>query len=141
MAQRASSGDTGAIRDIFGERGYLAVNQLGKAWGDRLAAGTIKPTRVRNILNAFQAIAETWDGADPDRQKAEIARLKPNLTYLAARQTDTRQKLHLTELAEFLGQGVDVVLAPTATEAEMKQRYRTLVDLVEAITAYHRLHS
>jgi CRISPR/Cas system CSM-associated protein Csm2 small subunit len=45
----------------------------------------------------------------------------------------------LSGLAETLGHGIDGVLEEKLAEDERRRRYTALVDLVEAITAYHRV--
>lgn len=129
------------VTRIFADAGYLAVNELGQRLGDELFAAGVKNSKVRNILNSFQAIAETWDATGKQERERQIARLQPNLIYFAARETDYKSKPALGRLAATLGQGVDRVLALDQPADEMKQRFTTLVDLVEAITAYHRAKS
>lgn len=129
------------VRRIFAEHGYLAVNELGQQLGDTLALAQQGATKsqVRNILNSFQAIAETWDATAAGERERQIARLKPNLVYLAARETNQDRKRLLSDLAETLGHGIDGVLEEKLAEDERRRRYTALVDLVEAITAYHRV--
>lgn len=126
------------VKRIFAPDGYLAVNELGKRLGDTLANRRIGRSQVRNILNSFQVIAETWDATDVAERGRQIARLKPNLIYLAARDTNRDKKDLLTGLADTLGYGIDAVLEQGSPN---QQRYTALVDLVEAITAYHRAKS
>jgi len=127
------------VSSIFAEHGYLAVNKLGKQLGDTLAQQGATKSQVRNILNSFQAIAETWDATAAGERERQIARLKPNLVYLAARETNQDRKRLLSGLAETLGHGIDGVLEEKLAEDERRRRYTALVDLVEAITAYHRV--
>lgn len=131
------------VRRIFTPEGYLAVNELGERLGRMLSRDGASSSQIRNILNSLQAISETWDTLDQtEQQKMErgrqIGRLKPNLLYLAARETNRTKKDLLVGLATTLSHGIDAVLESTT---DMKQRYSALVDLVEAITAYHRVNA
>lgn len=124
---------------IFADDGYLAVNKFGQELGDTLAQQGATKSQVRNILNSFQAIAETWDATPAEERRWQIARLKHNLVYLAARETNPERKKLLSDLAETLGHGIDGVLEATEPDERCRRRYTALVDLVEAITAYHRV--
>jgi CRISPR type III-A-associated protein Csm2 len=130
------------VERIFANDGYLAVNEFGERLGNRLADGGVSRSQVRNILNSFQNIAASWDATAPaDRQRElgrQITRLKPNLVYLAGRETKQPARELLRELSNILGWGVDAVLAGNPPDAEKARRYTALVDLVEAMTAYHR---
>lgn len=129
------------VKRIFATDGYLAVNELGKRLGDTLANQGIGRSQVRNILNSFQVIAESWDATDESERGRQIARLKPNLVYLAARETNHDKKELLTGLVNTLGYGIDAVLEQGLSNQHRYTRYTALVDLVEAITAYHRAQS
>ena len=126
------------VGHIFDENGYLAVNMLGQQLGKALIDGGASQSQVRTILNSFQAIAETWEATAPTERGRQIARLKPNLIYLAARETAQGKKTMLQGLAETLGFAIDRTLVAGTTE-EMRERFTTVVDLVEALTAYHRV--
>jgi CRISPR type III-A-associated protein Csm2 len=126
------------VRSLFDDTGYLAVNEHGKQLADALVAAGVTRSQVRNILNSFQAISESWEAGTPQEHGRQIARLKPNLVYLAARETNQQRKGRLAEFAETLGLCVDAVLDGGIAGQEMKRRFTTLVDLVEAVTAYHR---
>lgn len=126
------------VRRIFDATGYLAVNEHGEQLANALLGAGVTRSQVRNILNSFQAISEGWDAGTPHEQGRQIARLKPNLVYLAARETNPRRKERLVEFAETLGFGIDAVLEGDPNGPDMKRRYTALVDLVEAVTAYHR---
>ena len=126
------------VGHIFDENGYLTVNTLGQRLGKALIDGEASQSQVRNILNSFQAIAETWEATALTEWGRQIARLKPNLIYLAARETAQRKKTMLQGLAETLGFAIDHTLA-AGTPEEMRERFTTVVDLVEALTAYHRV--
>lgn len=117
----------------------MAVNDLGRRLGEVLADGGVKNNKVRNILNSFQVILETWDGTGHDERQRQIVRLEPNLRYLAARETDSRSRAALEALVALLGRGVEMVVEPVSSASDVKARFTTLVDLVEAITAYHRV--
>lgn len=125
---------------IFAPDGYLAVNDLGQRLGNALVDGGATRSQVRNILNSFQIIKETWEAIGGSERGRQIARLKPNLVYLAARETNQGRRELLEGFAHTLGHGIDAVLADGATDG-VKERFVTLVDLVEAITAYHRVRT
>ncbi len=126
------------VQRIFARDGYLAVNELGEQLG-RVLARDATPSQIRNILNSFQTIAETWEATHEDERERQIAKLKPNLVYLEARETHRDKRELLQGLTDTLGYGIDAVL--TGSPDQVKQRYTALVALVEAITAYHRLQA
>jgi CRISPR type III-A-associated protein Csm2 len=117
----------------------MRVNDEGRKLGDALQGGGVTTSQVRNILDSFQRINELWEKDGPDERGRKLAKLGPNLTYLAARDTNSHRKAVLLGLAETLGSGVDEVLQATDESGERRRRFRALIDLVEAITAYHRL--
>lgn len=107
----------------------LLVREAEKA-GQSLATGRDRLTKsqIRNIFGTVRQIQLNWQSAmEPDEKRAVVRQLlllKPKLAYQAAREKAVKP------LADVLDAAIDQV--------EGKQeRFQRLVELFEAILAYH----
>jgi CRISPR-associated protein Csm2 len=114
---------------ITQDKPRLLVEKAEKA-GQSLATGRDRLTKsqIRNIFGTVRQIQLNWPpGMKPDEERAVVRQLlllKPKLAYQAAREKAVKP------LADVLDAAID--------EVEGKQeRFQRLVELFEAILAYH----
>lgn len=145
IVQRQTTGMSGGARltaqqvdSLFSGSGYRFVNDLAKGIAEALVSAKVTKSQVRNVLNSVQVIGETWDVTDSAEQGRQLARLVPNLYYLAGRETQRGRRDALTAFADTVDACVGNILAGEPID---RARYTVLADLVEAVTAYHRLRA
>ena len=105
----------------------LLVEEAERA-GQQLASQRLTKNQIRNIFGAVRQIQMNWaPSASAEDQKArvrELLLLKPKLAYQAAREPKMKP------LAEVLDTAIDQVEG-------QRERFQRLVELFEAILAYH----
>jgi CRISPR-associated protein Csm2 len=115
------------VRIITQDEPKLLVDEAEKA-GKRLADDRLTKSQIRNIFGTVRQIQLNWPPSLSDEDKParvrELLLLKPKLAYQAAREPKVRP------LADVLDTAIDQV------EGE-RPRFQRLVELFEAILAYH----
>ena len=105
----------------------LLVEQAKRA-GERLAAKDLSKTQIRGIFGTVRQIQLNWPsrggGASTPSQVRQLLLLKPKLAYQAARDAKVKP------LADVLDAAIDQVQG-------QRVRFQRLVELFEAILAYH----
>lgn len=119
------------IRIITQDDPRLLVDEAEQA-GQRLARDRLTKSQIRNIFGAVRRIELNWplsrkDDKDQSAPVRELLLLKPKLAYQAARERTVRP------LADVLDVAIDQV------EGD-RGRFQRLVELFEAILAYHTKH-
>jgi len=100
---------------------------------EQLVKDELTRSQIRNIFTEMRQIETLWSSESSAKKTEALRRLnmlKPKLAYQTARSSPVKL------LAEVLSEGITSV--STASEEERDQRFTRLVDLFEAILAYHR---
>ena len=98
---------------------------------NRLKKNGLKTSQIRNIFTEVRQIQALWN-RDPDRAVRRLSMLRPKLAYQAKRVPEVKG------LKDVLTEAIDqVVQSPNEVR---DQRFQRLVDLFEAILAYHKAY-
>jgi CRISPR type III-A-associated protein Csm2 len=100
-----------------------------QATAKQLVKDSLNRAQIRNIFTEMRQIETMWS-RDPGEALRRLNMLKPKLAYQTARSPQLRG------LAQVLSEGITLVSA--AREDERDDHFTRLVDLFEAILAYHR---
>lgn len=92
--------------------------------------GNLKMAQVRDIFDELRQVESLWT-RDPKMALHRLYLLKPRLAYRAARIQE------LWPLAKVLERTVDEVVS-AGTDEGKRDRFRRLMEFVEAIVAYHK---
>jgi len=100
--------------------------------GQKLATEKLRMAQARDIFDELRQIESIWL-REPERALRRLHLLRPKLAYRRARVQE------LEPLAEVLDRAVvEVVSAGDA--AQRHDRFRRLMEFMEAIVAYHKFH-
>lgn len=91
----------------------------------------IKHGQIRNIFNEMRKIENLWPGDEAVRR---LNMLKPKLSYQRKRLRRGQRKFETLE--KDLSNAIDLV-TNASEKRERNDRFQRLVNLLEAITAYH----
>ena len=115
------------VKIITQDRPKLLVDQAQEA-GKQLAGQRLTKSQIRNIFGTVRQIQLNWspslDGAEERARVRELLLLKPKLAYQATRESKVKP------LADVLDVAIDQVEG-------QRERFQRLVELFEAILAYH----
>jgi CRISPR-associated protein Csm2 len=100
--------------------------------GQRLVNERLRMAQARDIFDELRQIESIWL-REPERALRRLHLLRPKLAYRRARVRE------LGTLADVLDKALaEVVSAPNA--AEKHDRFRRLMEFMEAIVAYHKFY-
>ena len=100
--------------------------------GQKLATEKLRMAQARDIFDELRQIESIWL-REPERALRRLHLLRPKLAYRRARVQE------LEPLAEVLDRAVvEVVSAGDA--AQRHDRFRRLMEFMEAVVAYHKFH-
>ena len=115
------------VQIITEDEPRLLVEQAERA-GQELARQRLTKSQIRNIFGTVRQIQLNWPASISDGERRarvrELLLLKPKLAYQAARESK------VGPLADVLDVAIDQV-------GDRRERFQRLVELFEAILAYH----
>lgn len=115
------------------EESAKAIVQWAEALAQKLQdVKDVKMAQVRDIFDELRQIESLWT-RNAEAALHRLHLLKPRLAYRAARIEKLRP------LAEVLRQAIDEVVS-AGKEEDKRERFRRLMEFVEAIVAYHKAH-
>ncbi len=127
MARTISDQDLQSI--IVRGDGRILVEQA-QAFGQELAKDQLTTSQLRNAFGTMRQINFSWESRGSQASLRKALLLKPRLAYQAQR--DQKMK----PLAQVISGAIDYV-AESHDSEEQRRRFGYLMDLFEAIVAYH----
>lgn len=103
-------------------------DDVGKELKDR----GMTTSQIRNFLDEVNRIDAETKGRESSFDPSSVILLKPQLAYVAGRETDRRMRPILTSFAELFSAAADKV-----QEAD---DFRKFAQFTRAVVAYHRFH-
>jgi CRISPR-associated protein Csm2 len=121
-----------AVRKIIVDGDARLLVEQSRTFGEELAKDGLTTSQIRSVFGAVRLVQSTWerDRTQSNANLRKVLLLKPRLAYQAKREPKLRP------LAEVLSSSITFIAEPHDSD-EQKRRFGHMVDLFEAVLAYH----